>query len=75
MTTAQLIEIAKMSEAQFLHELQSSRNGLTSNISHQKLKTEGANVLKQEPKTHVLFQFLDRFKDPLMLVLIMVAFI
>jgi len=75
MTPAELFEIATKPESTLMCDLQSSRNGLITPIVHKRLKMEGFNVLKQESKSHVLFQLLSRFKDPLILVLILVAFI
>jgi len=72
---SKLFEYATLPTPQILSQFSSSPDGLSSVKVHQKLKAEGFNVLKHEPKNHIIFQFLCRFKDPLMLTLLLVAMV
>jgi len=70
---ATLYDFAAYDVESALNQLHSQSKGLSQVEAERRLKRDGFNVLKAEPKTHILIQYLSRFKDPLVVILIVVA--
>lgn len=51
----------------------SCENGLTDNETHLRLKHYGLNIIADKQKKHPIFIFLSKFKDPLTLMLLVLA--
>jgi P-type Mg2+ transporter len=56
-------------------ELQSGSDGLQTADSSVRLKQWGPNVFRDEPKRKLLFEFLRRFRNPLVLILLVASFV
>ena len=58
---------------QVLNDLDSNLTGLTQEEVTSRLKNYGRNVLKEKPKTPTWKLFLESFKDPLVIILLVAA--
>lgn len=56
-----------------LQDVQSSNNGLTTSEAEKRLETEGYNELKGKAATPIWKLFLENFKDPMVIVLLIAA--
>ncbi|WP_284693974.1 cation-translocating P-type ATPase [Paraclostridium ghonii] len=65
----------KKSIDETLNQLNSSLNGLSSNKAHDMLLEHGYNELKEKEKTPTLKLFLETFKDPLVIILLIAALV
>jgi len=65
--------ISSLDKESVLEKYEVSEDGLTKKEAVRRLKLFGPNVLREEKKTHIIFQFLASFKNPLVVVLLLVA--
>lgn len=65
----------KESVDETLRQLNSSLNGLSSSEVEELLKKHGSNELKEKSKTSVCKLFLETFKDPLVIILLIAALV
>lgn len=56
-----------------LQDVQSSNNGLTTSEAAKRLETEGYNELKEKAATPIWKLFIENFKDPMVIVLLIAA--
>ncbi len=68
-----LNKISQLDINSVLEKFVVSNDGLTKNEAERRLKLFGPNVLREEKKTHIIFQFLASFRNPLVVVLLLVA--
>lgn len=55
------------------HHFKSRENGLTDSEVHSRLKRYGLNIIADKQKKHPILIFLSKFKDPLTLMLLVLA--
>ena len=65
----------KKSIKEVIKSLNSSLNGLSKADAKERIKTYGYNELKEKEKTSTLKLFLETFKDPLVIILLIAALI
>ncbi len=68
-----LIEICRLSEEEALKKMKSRIQGLTSAEAEERLKTFGSNILQKEKKINFLLDLILRFKDPLVILLVIIC--
>jgi len=68
-----MIQFYKVTEAEVLEELQSSKQGLSTNEIKERQNKYGGNALQEEKPLSIGIVFLNQFKDVLVLILIVAA--
>lgn len=66
---------SRLDSAELLAKLKSSPEGLLDSEARKRLVLYGKNLIKQEKKHHLILQFLSNFKNPLILILMVVSVI
>jgi P-type Mg2+ transporter len=70
-----LISLAGLSVSETLKKFRTDLTGLSQTESENRLKKFGLNVLNEEKKLHVFFQFLTILRNPIILILCLVALV
>jgi magnesium-transporting ATPase (P-type) len=68
-----LSDLAHLPESALFKEFSITTKGLNTSQVHQRLKTYGPNTFTTSKKTSALLEYLKNFKDPLIIVLILIA--
>lgn len=70
-----LREMSVLSSSEVLEKLQSNQEGLTQSEAHHRLHLYGHNVVATHQKQHSILIFLSKFKEPLVVMLLILALI
>ena len=68
-------DISALSSSEVLEKLQSNQEGLTQSEAHHRLHLYGHNVVATHQKQHSLLILLSKFKEPLVVMLLILALI
>ncbi len=68
-----LIDICKLSEEKALEKMETSAQGLNAGEAEERLRTYGRNILQKERKKNYFLDLLLRFKDPLVIQLVVIC--
>ncbi|MGA2141742.1 MAG: magnesium-translocating P-type ATPase [Brevinematales bacterium] len=68
-----LLEMCSLSEDQALEKMSSRAMGLTAEEAGDRIKDSGRNILQNEKRTNLFIDFILRFKDPLVIQLLVIC--